>query len=71
MWLRLLDLKKKSMALYKKLKEKDLVYNEKEYHELIFTRQIKVDNKFIDDPKFVLEASKNYLITIGILEVVV
>ena len=59
------------MALYKKLKEKDLVYNEKEYHELIFNRQIRVDNKLIDDPKFILESSKNYLVTIGILEVVV
>lgn len=59
------------MALYKKLKEKDLVYNEKEFHELIFTRQIKVDNKPIDDPKFILDTSKKYLIKIGILEIVV
>jgi len=59
------------MALYKKLKEKDLVYNEKDYHELIFNRQIRVDDKFIDDPKFILEESKKYLVTIGILEVVV
>ena len=66
-----LDLKKKSMPLYTKLKEKDLVYNEKDFHELVLTRQIKIDDQFVNDPKLVLEENKKYSVKIGILEVII
>lgn len=56
------------MNLSNFLKEKDLIINEKEYHELIYNREIKVDDKVIDDPKFKLDLSKKNSIKIGILE---
>jgi len=59
------------MALYKILKEKDLVFNEKDFHELVFNRQIKIDDQFIEDPKFILEEDKKYLVKIGVLEVII
>jgi predicted rRNA methylase YqxC with S4 and FtsJ domains len=57
------------MALYKRLKEKDLVKDAKDYQELIYNRQIKVDNKRVEDPKLKLEENKKYLVQIGVLEV--
>jgi hypothetical protein len=56
------------MNLYKILKDKDLIINEKEYHELVFNRQISVDKQYIDDPKFNLDLSKKNSIKIGIFE---
>jgi predicted rRNA methylase YqxC with S4 and FtsJ domains len=56
------------MNLYKILKDKDLIINEKEYHELIFNREISVDKQYIDDPKFKLDLSKKNSIRIGIFQ---
>lgn len=57
------------MPLFKRLKENNLVEDKKEYQELIYNRQIRVDNKIIDHPKHDLESHKKYYIRIGILEV--
>lgn len=62
-------LKKKFMELYNHLKRRDLVINEKEYQELVFNRQIQVNNKFVDDPKIKLEPAKNHSVKVGILQV--
>lgn len=55
------------MSLYKRLKENDLVQSEKEYNELIHIRQIKINDKPIDEPNLQLVENKKYKITIGIL----
>ncbi len=55
------------MTLYKRLKKKDLVINEKELTELIYLRQIKIDDKRIIDPNFNLKSDKTYKVTVGIL----
>lgn len=57
------------MPLFKRLKEKNLVEDKKEYQELIYTRQISVDNKIIDHPKHHLDPYKKYKLRIGILEI--
>jgi hypothetical protein len=59
------------MPLYKRLKDKNLVINEKDYNELIYNRQIKINNKNVEDPKLRLEEDKKYLVKIGILEVLI
>ena len=55
------------MSLYKRLKENNLVINEKEFFELIYSREIKVDGKNVDDPDQQLDKDKKYKIKIGIL----
>lgn len=56
------------MKLYQKLKEKNLVEDYKDFHELIYLRSIKVDGKIIDNPKHDLkEDDKN--IKVGILSI--
>ena len=57
------------MNLYEFLLDKDLIINKKEYQELVFNRQIRVDNKVVDDPKFKLDLNKKNSIRIGIFEV--
>lgn len=57
------------MPLYKRLKENDLVEDQKEYQELVLMRQIHIDNKPVEDPKTKLEEGKKYSLRIGILEV--
>lgn len=57
------------MDLYKILKNRDLVLNEKEYTYLIYNRQIKVNNERIADPHIRLASSKNYHISIGLKEI--
>lgn len=57
------------MPLFKRLKEKDLVEDRKEYQDLIYNRQIKVDDKIIDHPKYELDPYRKYKLRIGILEV--
>lgn len=56
------------MPLYKRLKDNNLVENKKEYQELVFMRQIQIDNQLVEDPKIKLKKRK-YLIKVGILEV--
>ncbi len=51
--------------LYNFLKEKELVESKKEFYELIRLREIKVNNKIIDDPNFELDNSHN-VIQIGL-----
>lgn len=55
------------MSLYQRLKENNLVQNEKEFFELIYIRQIKINGKNIDEPNLQLDKDKKYRITIGIL----
>ena len=57
------------MPLFKRLKENNLVEDKKDYHNLIYNRQIVVNDKFVDDPKHQLEPTKKYSIKIGILEI--
>ena len=59
------------MSLYKRLKEKRLIENEKELTELIYLRQIMIDNKRIVDPKTDLKHDKPYKATVGILTKVI
>ena len=56
------------MPLFKRLKEKNLVEDKKEYQELIYNRQISIDNKVIDHPIYHLDPYKKYKLRIGILE---
>lgn len=56
------------MNLYEFLLDKDLIVNKKEYQELVFNRQIRVDDRVVDDPKFKLDLSKKNSIRIGIFE---
>ena len=55
------------MNLYDKLKDNELVFNKKEYQELIYNRQILVNDNFIEDPKHRIDSSKKNKIKIGIL----
>jgi predicted rRNA methylase YqxC with S4 and FtsJ domains len=55
------------MSLYKRLKENNLVINEKEFRELIHIREIKIDGKHVIDPDIQLEEDKKYKVKIGIL----
>jgi len=56
------------MNLYEKLKHNDLVVNEKDYSELIYNRQIKVNNQIVDNPKHKIDSTKKNIIKIGILQ---
>jgi len=55
--------------LYKKLRTKELVDNKKDFQELIFMRQIRVNGKIIDNPNHKLDIDSQNIIKIGILEV--
>ena len=56
------------MNLYEFLLDKEVVFNHKEFHELVYNRQIKVDDEWIDDPKHEIDMSKKMSIRIGVLE---
>ena len=57
------------MDLYKALKKRNLVIDEKEYTHLIYNRQIKVNDERIDDPKMKLNPSENYQVVVGLKEI--
>ena len=59
------------MPLYERLKNKDLVSSRKEFQELVINRQIEIDNQRVIDPKLDLDSDRQYLVKIGILEVVI
>lgn len=47
----------KKMRLYQKLKEEDLVENLKEFNELIWLREIRVNGEIVDNPNHELNDS--------------
>lgn len=55
------------MNLYKRLKDKKMVIDRKEYSDLIYNRQIIIEDKRVDDPNMKLSNGKKYKATIGIL----
>lgn len=55
------------MHLYQRLKDNNMIDNEKEFSELIHLRQIKINNKRIIDPSLKLKKHKKYEATVGIL----
>lgn len=56
----------KTMKLYQKLKERDLVIDEKDFTELVWLRAIQIDGNIIDNPLY--ELSENEVeIKVGIL----
>lgn len=55
------------MNLYKRLKDNQMVIDRKDFSELIYTRQIIIDNKRVDNPNMKLSDKKKYKATIGIL----
>jgi len=54
--------------VYKELKKRNLVYSKKEYSELIWLRQIKVNNEIIERPNRHFDKCDIKKIKIGILE---
>lgn len=56
----------KTMKLYQKLKERDLVIDEKDFTELIWLRAIQVNGAVIDNPLYELEDNESN-IKVGIL----
>lgn len=56
------------MTLYQKLKDNKLVDNLKEFQELIMIRAIKISDKHVDDPNYILNKDdKN--IKVGIFQI--
>jgi hypothetical protein len=56
----------KTMKLYQKLKERDLVSDEKDYSELVWMRAIQINGSYIDNPEHeLLDAEVD--IKVGIL----
>jgi len=55
------------MELYKKLKEKDLVDDHKDFTELIWLRAIKINDNIISDPNH--EIKDGDRVKVGILPV--
>jgi len=56
----------RAMKLYQKLKENDLVIDEKDYTELVWLRAIKVNGETIDNPLHELQDDE-VNIKVGIL----
>ena len=57
------------MDLYEKLITKELVDSKKEYQELVYMRQIRVNGKIVDNPNHKIEKDIENVVKIGILEV--
>lgn len=55
------------MSLYKRLRDKNMIINEKELTELVYNRQVQINDKRIDNPGMKLDENKKYQATIGIL----
>lgn len=45
----------KTMKLYQKLKERDLVIDEKDFTELVWLRAIQVNGSMVDNPLYELQ----------------
>ncbi len=58
----------KTMKLYQKLKERDLVIDEKDFTELVWLRAIQVNGLIIDNPLYELQDSE-VKIKVGILSI--
>ena len=43
------------MNLYEALKQKNLIVNKKEFQELIFNREIRIDSRIINDPNTTID----------------
>ena len=56
------------MRLYKRLRDNNMVINKKEYTELVYTRQIKINGEYLDDPKLKICENKKYKAVVGILQ---
>jgi len=56
------------MKIFKELKNRELVENEKEYSELVWLRMIKINDKVIEHPRHELN-EKISKIQVGILEI--
>ena len=57
---------KKKYMIYEELKKRDLINNTKEYDEMVWLRQIKVNGNMLINPSYEPENIKT--IQIGILE---
>lgn len=57
----------KAMKLYQKLKECDLVVDEKDFTELVWLRAIQVNGKTVDNPLQEIQENETH-IKVGVIE---
>jgi len=55
-------------TIYNELKRRDLIENEKEYNDLIWLKQISVNNKIIESSKIEIDIKDIKKIKIGLNE---